>query len=255
MKKAVKRLLATMVMSVTVLAQMQFVYAQDEEKKTTIIVDDKVLESKVPPVVADGYTLVPVRALSEALGFQVAWDDAEKKITLIKIGSYIEMRLNSMYVNVNGTQKLLDAMPRVIDGSTMIPIRFVSEGFGMYVTYDETFLKDGSKGIWITDNFLMNLENELTYAKKTDNYIPVKNDANKPVSRYVLSEEGETIRYIAKGDKYQDVVAKYPGVSTADTNKIVIGSLYEPGQKAVSGNMTFLFKDGIVSEVSITPNK
>ena len=50
--------------------------------KSMITVDGTDKELDVPAMIIDGRTLVPVRAITEAFGCEVAWDDATKTVSL-----------------------------------------------------------------------------------------------------------------------------------------------------------------------------
>lgn len=87
----------------------------------------------VEPMIENGRTLVPIRALAEAIGASVGWDDAEKMITIVKGDKKIVIRLDSNIGLINGEELTMDVPAKTISGRTMIPLRFVSEAFGMNV--------------------------------------------------------------------------------------------------------------------------
>ncbi len=101
-----------------------------------IFVEDEWLELDVPPVIRDGRTLVPMRAILEALGATVAWEDAEQKITADKAGLRLEMWVDNDRAFVNGVETVLDVPPTLMGGRTLIPLRFVSEELGEDVIWD-----------------------------------------------------------------------------------------------------------------------
>jgi hypothetical protein len=47
-----------------------------------MIVDGSIVHSEVPPQIVDGSTLIPARALAEALGAEVSWDEANQTVTI-----------------------------------------------------------------------------------------------------------------------------------------------------------------------------
>ena len=81
-------------------------------------------------------TLIPARAFFETMGAQVSWDDASRKVIIVEGETTIELTIDSSGTIVNGKEKLLDVPAMIIDhdgdgfGSTMLPLRFVSEGLG-----------------------------------------------------------------------------------------------------------------------------
>lgn len=88
------------------------------------------------PVLVDGRTLIPIRALIESMGGKVSWDGNEQKVT-IELGSdRIELWINRKTALVNGVQKELDVPAQLINSRTMLPLRFVTENLGCTVHWD-----------------------------------------------------------------------------------------------------------------------
>ena len=93
-----------------------------------------------PPLISEtGRTLVPLRFIAEALSAEVQWDQADKKITYTKGPQEIVLHLNETAALVNGNLIDLEAPPVVINGRTLVPLRFISETMGFLVDWqDET---------------------------------------------------------------------------------------------------------------------
>ncbi|WP_159882032.1 copper amine oxidase N-terminal domain-containing protein [Paenibacillus puerhi] len=91
---------------------------------------------QVPPVVVNGTTLVPLRFLAESLGAEVKWDGTERKITLIQEKQTITLWIDKLSATVNGGTTALEAAPQIIEDTTVVPIRFISEAFSQLVDYD-----------------------------------------------------------------------------------------------------------------------
>lgn len=98
-----------------------------------VFVKGKMPEFDVPPVIKDGRTLVPVRAISNALGAEVDWDPVDRIVTITKDDKTITLQIDSYDVYVNGVPIRLDVPATIIDGRTMVPGRFVSEAFNAIV--------------------------------------------------------------------------------------------------------------------------
>lgn len=82
-----------------------------------------------------GRTLVPLRALAEALGCEVGWV-APDQINIVRGDKTINMFVNRPVYSVNGVEKQLDAPPSIRGDRTMVPLRFVAEELGCTVHYD-----------------------------------------------------------------------------------------------------------------------
>ncbi|ULL15996.1 hypothetical protein DVH26_17010 [Paenibacillus sp. H1-7] len=89
------------------------------------------------PILKDGSTLVPFRKLFEALGFAVKWVDTGTVQQAIgtKDGLNIELTISSTTAKVNGNNVPLDIPAQIINGSTLVPLRFVAENSGYEVSY------------------------------------------------------------------------------------------------------------------------
>ena len=90
----------------------------------------------VPPTIIEGRTFVPVRAVTEAIGANVDWDSATRIVTIERGETIITMTIDSLNAVVNGSAVQLDVAPVIIDGRTMLPIRFIAESFGLEVDWD-----------------------------------------------------------------------------------------------------------------------
>lgn len=90
---------------------------------------EKVLFPDCQPFIESGRTLVPVRFIAEALGFEVEWIQEYKTVTIN--GGQILLPIDSTTATVNGKTMSLDVPARLVvtDGSTRtyVPLRFISE--------------------------------------------------------------------------------------------------------------------------------
>lgn len=114
-------------------------HAQEEERwanRVDLYLDGQPLELDVPPEVRDGRTMVPIRAVAEALGADVGWDQEAQEIQMTRAGVTVTMTLNSTSATVNGQKVEMDVAPYATDGRTLIPARYAAEFFGQTVTWD-----------------------------------------------------------------------------------------------------------------------
>lgn len=91
--------------------------------------------SSVMPVIVDGRTLLPARALVENAGGTVEWDHADKRVTLKYKGREIVMWLDHHVAFVNGKPIELDVPPQLINARTFLPLRFIGENLGYKVDW------------------------------------------------------------------------------------------------------------------------
>lgn len=98
-------------------------------------VNGKKVGFDVRPQIESGRTLMPIRALVEALGAQVEWNAETRVVTIIKGETTVSLALDSTLATVNGEEVALEVAAKVVDGRTVVPARFVSEGLGLYVSW------------------------------------------------------------------------------------------------------------------------
>jgi hypothetical protein len=104
----------------------------------TVTVNGQALQSDVKPFVnADGRTMLPIRAISEALGAQVQWDNATQTATLTQGEKIVKVPIGQKIIDVNGTQVPMDTAAVVKDGRTLLPVRAVGEALGAKIGWDQ----------------------------------------------------------------------------------------------------------------------
>ena len=117
-------------------------YAIGSEGKVSdtikVTVDGKLLVFDVLPTIVDGRTLVPMRAIFEALRATVEWNGKNRTVVAIKGETKIDFYLESRYPVVSGRKTELDVPARIIKGRTMVPVRFIAESLGAKVEWDKT---------------------------------------------------------------------------------------------------------------------
>lgn len=79
------------------------------------------------PVVIAGRTMVPIRAVVEAMGGTVEWDGSTQKITLKARGNTVEMWMGKTDIKINGASKKMDVAPASKNNRTFVPVRFAAE--------------------------------------------------------------------------------------------------------------------------------
>ncbi len=103
----------------------------------TVILDGKKVNFNDAPYVEDGSTLVQFRPLFEALGLQIEWDERNQVVTGKKQDLQITLKVNDLTVVVNGVQQTLPSAPKVVNGNTFVPVRFISEALHYEVSWEE----------------------------------------------------------------------------------------------------------------------
>lgn len=101
--------------------------------KSLVIGNDQ-KEMDTAPFIQDNRTFVPLRALAEAFGAKVEYDDANQGIHIQMDGKDLLMTIGKKTFTINGVQKQMDVAPYLTAGGrTIVPVRFAAEGLGFSV--------------------------------------------------------------------------------------------------------------------------
>ncbi len=212
-----------------------------------IIVNTDFLVSDVQPIIKNGRTLAPVRALAGALDFNVSWVAASKTVIITKGEETIKLTINKKKAFVNSDYLTLDVPPQIVSGRALVPLRFVSEALGLNAKYDkwgETPL------VWITEFHLL----KAADVKTDENYTRLENDGLPPF--YKLKQNGETARHIRLGATISMVKDAYgvpfkQDLDAANSGTISYTTKFLP--RTDSGiRMIFEFENAILKAVTIS---
>ena len=87
-------------------------------------------------VISQGTTLVPVRGIFEALGASVNWNQKNKTIDATKGKTKVWLKIGSKTTKVNGRTITISVPTQVENGSTLVPLLFISESLGEAIWWD-----------------------------------------------------------------------------------------------------------------------
>lgn len=103
-----------------------------------IFVKGKAITSDVEPIIENSRTLVPIRVISESLGYDVEWINSERKVIISKANSgSITLHIGQSAYQLNNEQKQSDVAPFIRGDRTFVPLRLVAESFDMAVTWSD----------------------------------------------------------------------------------------------------------------------
>lgn len=117
-------------------------------KDIYLVVDGKKIETDAPAFIEADRTLVPVRFISEALGYKIDWKADERKVVITKDDAkddeskimelIIDKDMASLYdVKENKKEVKLDVPAKIVKDRTFVPVRFISENFGTKANWDK----------------------------------------------------------------------------------------------------------------------
>ncbi len=90
------------------------------------------------PCIINSRTMVPIRAVIEAMGGEVSWNQNLKQVTLKLDGKTLYLRIGESYAFDENNSYKLDSAPVNMNGRTLLPIRAVIEYFGGSVSWNNS---------------------------------------------------------------------------------------------------------------------
>ncbi|MBM7569088.1 stalk domain-containing protein [Paenibacillus sacheonensis] len=190
--------LALLMLTTTTTVQAHRAHAEAAQPPS-LLLDGRSLAFAAPPVIEHGVSFVPVRPIFEAEGAKVNWDEQAQTITATKDNTLITYRLGDKLAYKNGEELALANPGKLINGFSMVPLRFVSELLGNVVqwhAYDRS----------ISISSIHTLETEITYGV---------NLRTEPGSE----TDASVVRMLAKGQRIHVIRAlnaKWLEVQTED---------------------------------------
>lgn len=132
MKKFISILLSLCI----VLSMLTFTVSAADE--ITVYVNGERVYFTQAPILENGTTLVPMRAILEKMETTVNWADNTRTIHCVRDDTIVDLKVGSDVVMVNNTTlRRLQTVPKIVGGSTMVPLRFISESFGANVSWNQ----------------------------------------------------------------------------------------------------------------------
>lgn len=101
----------------------------------------KIIKSDVAPYIQNERTMVPIRFISETLGYKVTWDNDKREVGISGKGTEISLKIDSTKAKVNGKELKLDAPASIKKERTFVPLRFVAENLKAEVKWDNKNFK------------------------------------------------------------------------------------------------------------------
>ena len=200
-----KRILAIILTVVCVCSFSFTALAAEETTPITITLNGEAINCErygQSAVIIEGRTLVPLRAIFEALDATVEWDNATQTVTSTKNDITILVAIGSNTMTKNGESIALDVPAQLINSRTMVPVRAIAEAFGVNVEWNDKaqtvvlatpIMLDEVKtlgeledhGYVYQSYFAFNSNYIFTYATKTRSYdvtVVVPEETNKALN-------------------------------------------------------------------------
>lgn len=212
----------------------------------------------VSPSIIENRTMLPVRYVATPLGADVSWDNETRKVTVSSGKTNMELWIGQSKALVNGKYIPIDTdnanvKPLIINGRTMLPIRFVTETLGCNVQWDEatrkiTIIKtesntdsqkDPSEGLLVKPDLSklpeVNLKPPVVQPSKPNLGSLISMDLSKIKNAWGITQTGKVMKVtmeeadipvVMRVGRGYDVFGKYASVDSLkqpvlDTTKLI----------------------------------
>lgn len=117
-------------------AKIKELSKKTNKRSLETFVNGKKPDYDVEPRIMNGRTIVPLRALIEALGAELSWNEETQTVIIKKGDDIIELPINKKVAYLNGKDFPIDTPAFIEEGRTLVPLRFIAEGMQAEVDYD-----------------------------------------------------------------------------------------------------------------------
>lgn len=130
-----KKKILALIMSCTMVISCTACRAETDNN-ITVTVNGNAVTFDQPPIIVDGRTLVPIRAIFEALGASVDWNGDTQTVTSMRGDTTVSLTIGSDTMIKNGITYTLDVPAQIVNERTLVPARAIAEAFGCGVDWD-----------------------------------------------------------------------------------------------------------------------
>ena len=206
-----KKLISIILSFILILSSIQVVFASND---ISVKINGQQIAFDVPPQLINSRTMVPLRAIFEALGANVQWYQEQQSVSSVRGNTVISLNINDTTMYVNGEAKTLDTPACLVNGRTLVPVRAISEAFGATVNWDGT-----TNTVTITTND----ENDTSYRTA----IRTKSDFIKYVKEYGTKQNG--FYYVSAVDSNKNKIFLYYMPEDGDSILVGYNAVYGTG--------------------------
>ncbi|MDF1615927.1 stalk domain-containing protein [Petrocella sp. FN5] len=126
----------TTIMALIILLSMGY-NTEAAMMKLDIRVNDMIIKMDSNPYIKEDRTMVPIRAVVEALGTEeVIWNEEDRTATIVLGPKSTTFKIDSVNYWVNNEEKTMGVAPTIVNGRTMLPLRVIAEELAFDVNYN-----------------------------------------------------------------------------------------------------------------------
>jgi len=259
-KKSVSWVMILSLVLVSMLVPARFDAAR-ASSDLTLTVDGVDITSLSAPVIVNDRTLVPVRFVAEQLGANVEWDGEAYTVTITKGERTIFLTIGSHLVEYdNGASCIVsDVAPRIINDRTYVPIRLISNAFGIGISWD-----DATRTVSVESNKTSSVETlydfditSISHGDTLTGAVQIDFNAGDNLrsvasqTKLILMETGSTEGLVIGRISSDADSIEYIPSPNDNGQKILVVALYNESNEFVAGAAVSVFID-VTPEIEVT---
>lgn len=178
--------------------------------------------------------MIPIRVVSEKLGYSVGWEQKTKTVTIIQDKKVIKMVVGQKTATVDGSEISLDTAPIIKQGTTLVPIRFVAEAMGMKVSWNNQ-----TKSVYLVSQ---NSGSDLTQVNGisfSDSKLMIATSGGATPSAFAMTSPNRVVVDIPNAE----FSSLFEGTQALDLTKSTAGQIIVDGYPGVEKVRYSLFSD------------
>lgn len=114
------------------------VSASSSDSTVPVFLNRSTIDFDVHPFISDGRVVVPLRAISESLNADVSWDNDTQTATITSGEKIVSFEIGEKNMIINGEEYEIDAEATIVNSTTFVPLRALSEALGFDVAWDSS---------------------------------------------------------------------------------------------------------------------
>ncbi len=208
----------------------------DSSRHIKVWVNQKFIFSDAESFIVNGRTQVPLRFVSNELGYTVNWNGETKTITIANDEKTLLFTLGSKFAVLNGKKVELEHQLVVKNNRSFIPLRYTVELFGEKVDYDKETMTAVIGDDYVSDAFYLvkyYLGEDATTSTKLYNFLKLEGKQDDVITSYNTETEMKTV-----------IIEELKAVIRQDYRKKHLSGVTELSRYKENGKYGFIDKSG-----------
>jgi flagellum-specific peptidoglycan hydrolase FlgJ len=212
-----------------------------------LLVNGEDITSLSSPIIENDRMLVPIRFVSESLGGIVEWDGENRSVTILRGDDHLMLKIDSRLIQYDEGKnyQLSDVAPKIINDRTYVPVRLVSNGLGVGITWDgekrvvniESDQSSAVEPFYDVDITNLNNGSVIKGATEIQYQLPEEFKNNNYRVKLLLLDPSNSEGYIkAIKNRNSDTLTYLPSFKDEGEKALVLG-VYDETNQFIAGNV------------------